>query len=108
VEDAVAVARAECAVPDESAVGTLFDRVRPADLLVNRVSVAGNPPLERTSLEEWRAQLDVNATGAFLCACCAVRDAQARQRPDRHGRIDGGVADAKYMAAFSAPKHAAV
>jgi hypothetical protein len=30
------------------------------------VSVAGNPPLERTSLEEWRAQLDVNATGAFF------------------------------------------
>ena len=108
-EDVVAVGRAECNVTDEAAVGALFDRVGPADVLVNSAGVAGSAPLRRTSLADWRTQLDVNATGAFLCTRAALPGMLDRGE----GRIvtiasTAGVAGAKYTTAYTASKHAAV
>ena len=66
-------------------------------------------PLARTTLESWRAHLDVNATGAFLCTRAVVAGMRARGR----GVIvtvasTAGERGAPYIAAYTAAKHAAV
>jgi NAD(P)-dependent dehydrogenase (short-subunit alcohol dehydrogenase family) len=71
--------------------------------------VASSAPLERTALADWQAQLDVNATGAFLCTRAALPGMLERGS----GRIvtvasTAGVLGAKYTAAYTASKHAAV
>lgn len=43
-------------------------RLGPAEVLVNNAGFTTVVPAELQSLEDWRAQLDVNLTGAFLCA----------------------------------------
>ena len=38
------------------------------DILVNNAGISQPPtPLEQTSLEMWREQIDINLTGVFLC-----------------------------------------
>ena len=41
-------------------------------MLVNNAGVAWSAPLDRTTLEDWRAHLEVNATGAFLCTRAVI------------------------------------
>jgi NAD(P)-dependent dehydrogenase (short-subunit alcohol dehydrogenase family) len=108
-EDVVAVGRAECDVADEAAVAALFERVGPIDVLVNNAGVASSAPLARTTLADFRTQLDVNATGAFLC----TRAALPGMLEGGSGRIvtvasTAGVTGARYTSAYSASKHAAV
>jgi NAD(P)-dependent dehydrogenase (short-subunit alcohol dehydrogenase family) len=108
-DEVIAVGRAECDVTDEAAVAALFERVGPVDVLVNNAGVASSAPLQRTSLADWRAQLDVNATGAFVCTRAALPGMLERD----NGRIvtvasTAGVVGAKYTAAYTASKHAAV
>jgi NAD(P)-dependent dehydrogenase (short-subunit alcohol dehydrogenase family) len=108
--EAAGAAEAEvCDVTDEAEVATLFERLGPIDVLVNNAGVATSAPLERTTLDDWRTHLDVNATGAFLCTRAAVGGMIARG----NGRIvtvasTAGLAGARYTAAYSASKHAAV
>jgi NAD(P)-dependent dehydrogenase (short-subunit alcohol dehydrogenase family) len=108
-DDVVAVGRSECDVTDEAAVAALFDRVGWVEVLVNGAGVAISAPLGRTALADWRAQLDVNATGAFLC----TRAALAGMIERGSGRVvtvasTAGVVGSKYTAAYSASKHAAI
>jgi NAD(P)-dependent dehydrogenase (short-subunit alcohol dehydrogenase family) len=108
-DDVVAVGRAECDVSDEAAVGALFERVGAVDVLVNNAGVSSSAPIARTTLADWQAQLGVNATGAFLCTRAAMPGMLERGR----GRIvtvasTAGVTGAKYTAAYTASKHAAV
>jgi NAD(P)-dependent dehydrogenase (short-subunit alcohol dehydrogenase family) len=108
-DDVVAVGRADCDVRDEAAVGALLHRVGPVDVLVNSAGVAAGAPLRRTTLADWQAQLDVNATGAFLCTRAALPGMLERGG----GRIitvasTAGLTGAKYTAAYTASKHAAV
>jgi NAD(P)-dependent dehydrogenase (short-subunit alcohol dehydrogenase family) len=108
-DDVVAVGRADCDVSDEAAVAALFERVGPVDVLVNNAGVSSSAPLERTTLAEWDAQLTVNATGAFLCTRAALPAMVERGG----GRIvtvasTAGVTGARYTAAYTASKHAAV
>jgi NAD(P)-dependent dehydrogenase (short-subunit alcohol dehydrogenase family) len=108
-DDVVAVGRAECDVTDEAAVTALFGRLGPVDVLVNNAGVASSAPLERTTLADWREQLDVNATGAFLCTRAALPGMVERDG----GRIvtvasTAGVVGSRYTAAYTASKHAAV
>ena len=98
-EDVVAVGRSECDVTDEDAVAALFERVGAVDVLVNNAGVSDSAPLARTTLAAWRAQLDVNATGAFLC----TRAALPAMRERDSGRIvtvasTAGLIGAKYTA----------
>ena len=77
-------------VSDEAAVVALFDEAKREfgrlDLLFNNAGLfIPGTPIEGTSLANWRAVIDVNLTGAFLCAREAVRMMKA-QNP-QGGRI---------------------
>jgi NAD(P)-dependent dehydrogenase (short-subunit alcohol dehydrogenase family) len=98
----------ELDVTDESAVEAYFGDLR-VDVLVNNAGIAAGAPLARTTLEDWRAHLDVNATGAFLCTRAVL--------PGMIERGDGrivtvasvaGLVGARYTVAYSASKHAAI
>ncbi len=101
-------------VTDEDSVRALFGRVRGelgrVDLLFNNAGLFGTPaPFEDFSLEEWRAVVDTNLTGSFLCAQEAFR-AMKEQDP-RGGRIinNGSISahvPRPYAAAYTATKHA--
>jgi NAD(P)-dependent dehydrogenase (short-subunit alcohol dehydrogenase family) len=104
-----ALGRADCDVTDEAAVAACFERIGPVDVLVNNAGVSASADVARTTLDDWRAQIDVNATGAFLCTRAALAGMRERDR----GRIvtvasTAGLEGAKYTAAYTASKHAAV
>jgi NAD(P)-dependent dehydrogenase (short-subunit alcohol dehydrogenase family) len=105
----MAPGRAECDVTDEDSVTSFFSGLGPVDVLVNNAGMAESAPLHRTSLESWRAHLEVNATGAFLCTRAVVPGMRERGR----GAIvtvasTAGRVGAPYTAAYTAAKHAAV
>jgi NAD(P)-dependent dehydrogenase (short-subunit alcohol dehydrogenase family) len=105
----LAAGRAECDVTDERSVIAFFERAGAVDVLVNNAGVATSAPLGRTCLTDWRTQLDVNATGAFLCTRAALPGMLERGT----GRIvtvasTAGRAGFRYTAGYTASKHAAV
>ena len=101
-------------VTEEASTRALFERVREEygrlDLLFNNAGIAARAvPLEELTLAEWRAVLDTNLTGAFLCTQEALRLMKA-QAP-RGGRIiNNGSISAHVPRPLSAPytasKHA--
>ena len=107
-DDVRAPGHDELDVADEAAVRAFFDGLQ-VDVLVNNAGIASGAPLARTTLEDWRAHLDVNATGAFLCTRAVLGG--MIERGD--GRIVtvasvAGLYGARYTAAYTASKHAAV
>jgi NAD(P)-dependent dehydrogenase (short-subunit alcohol dehydrogenase family) len=103
-----------CDVADAGSVAGLFAVVREQfgrlDLLVNNAGI-GAPavPLEELSLERWKAVVDTNLTGAFLCTQEAFKI--MRDQTPRGGRIiNNGSISATSPRPFSAPytatKHA--
>jgi NAD(P)-dependent dehydrogenase (short-subunit alcohol dehydrogenase family) len=111
-QEALAATAAEtevCDVTDEAAVTALFERLGRVDVLVNNAGAATSAPLGRTTLDDWRALLDVNATGAFLCTRAVLGGMVERDE----GRIVtvasiAARAGSSYTAAYTASKHAAV
>ncbi|MDO9426584.1 MAG: SDR family oxidoreductase [Methylobacterium sp.] len=109
--EALAVA-ADVADPD--AVTTLFGRTRDAygrlDVLFNNAGVfTPGVPVDEVTLADWRASLDVNLTGAFLCTQGAFRLMKAQD--PRGGRIinNGSIAaqvPRPNSAPYTATKHA--
>jgi NAD(P)-dependent dehydrogenase (short-subunit alcohol dehydrogenase family)/enamine deaminase RidA (YjgF/YER057c/UK114 family) len=78
-------------------------------VLVNNAGAAGSMPLARTTLDDWNRLLAVNATGAFLCTRAFLPGMLER----KSGRVvnvasTAGLSGAKYLAAYSAAKHALV
>ena len=110
-ERAVAVP-ADVTQPDS--VAALFDAVRTRygrlDLLFNNAGVfSPGVPLEELPFEQWRAAVDTNLTGAFLCTQQAFRLMKA-QSP-RGGRIinNGSIsahAPRPNSVAYTSTKHA--
>jgi len=76
-------------VTQPAAVDALFARVRDTwgrlDLLFNNAGASAGAPFEDLSYERWKAIVDVNLTGMFLCAQGAFRLMKAQQ--PRGGRI---------------------
>jgi NAD(P)-dependent dehydrogenase (short-subunit alcohol dehydrogenase family) len=122
LEQAIAAAGAEpsraLAVPtdvaDPAAVAALFAQVKDEfgrlDLLFNNAGVsAPGVPLEDLTFEQWKAVVDINLTGMFLCTQQAFKLMKA-QAP-RGGRIinNGSIsahAPRPNSAPYTATKHA--
>ena len=101
-----------CDVTSEPSVEALSREAAelgPVSVLVNNAGAAGSMPLVRTSLEQWNRLLAVNATGAFLCTRAFLPAMLER----KWGRVvnvasTAGLEGGKYLAAYSAAKHALV
>jgi NAD(P)-dependent dehydrogenase (short-subunit alcohol dehydrogenase family) len=101
-------------VTDEASVEALFARTREAfgrvDVLFNNAGrSAPAVPLEELSFADWKAVIDVNLHGMFLCARAAVRAMKAQQ--PKGGRIINNGSLAAYVprpnsAAYAVSKHA--
>ena len=101
-------------ITEESSVASLFGRVTAQfgrlDLLFNNAGLGAPPtPLEELPTATWRAVLDTNITGAFLCTQAAFRVMKAQQ--PRGGRIinNGSISATTprpHIAAYTASKHA--
>lgn len=110
-QDALA---APCDVTDAAAVDALFETIRARygrlDLLFNNAG-RGAPPVEIDEIDvaDWRAVVDTNLTGVFLCTRAAF-GLMKRQTP-RGGRIvnNGSIsahAPRPFSIAYTATKHA--
>ncbi|MEW1611626.1 MULTISPECIES: SDR family oxidoreductase [unclassified Streptomyces] len=102
-------------VTDEDEVGALFTAVRERygrlDLLFNNAGTfgPGGVPVEGLAAADWRAVVDVNLTGAFLCAQAAYR--LMKEQDPQGGRIinNGSIsahAPRPHSVAYTATKHA--
>jgi NAD(P)-dependent dehydrogenase (short-subunit alcohol dehydrogenase family) len=96
-------------VSEEEQVTAFFERLGRVDVLVLNAGVAFAASLARTTVDDWRAHFDVNATGAFLCTRAVLSG--MIERGD--GRIVtvasvAGLHGMRYTSAYSASKHAAV
>jgi len=101
-------------VTDPVAVAATFDAVRRdwgrVDVLVNNAGTFGPPgAVDEISPEQWQQVVDVNLTGAFLCAHHAVRVMKAQQ-PQGGRIINNGSISAHSprpaSVAYTATKHA--
>ncbi|WP_019954613.1 SDR family oxidoreductase [Yoonia vestfoldensis] len=75
-----------CDVTDEGAVDAAFTAFGHLDVLFNNAGMFGpQTTIDEIALDDWRAVLDVNLTGMFLCARAAFR--QMRHQTPQGGRI---------------------
>jgi NAD(P)-dependent dehydrogenase (short-subunit alcohol dehydrogenase family) len=100
-------------VSNPEAVRALFERVTATfgrvDFLFNNAGVSVGGPIEDLTYEQWKQAVDINLTGAFLCAQAAYR-AMKNQTP-RGGRIvnNGSIsahAPRPNSAPYTSTKHA--
>ncbi|ASL45993.1 Diacetyl reductase (S)-acetoin forming [Burkholderia sp. AD24] len=109
--DALAVA---CDVTDAASVAALFDVIRERrgrlDLLFNNAGRSAAPvEIDELDIDEWRAVVDTNLTGVFLCTRAAF-GLMKTQNP-RGGRIinNGSISahvPRPHSIAYTATKHA--
>lgn len=93
----------------EAGISTAVERFGPVEILINNAGTAESSPFARTSLETWRAMLEVNLTGAFLVSRAVLPAMVERGR----GRIvsiasTAGLKGYAYVAAYCAAKHGVI
>jgi NAD(P)-dependent dehydrogenase (short-subunit alcohol dehydrogenase family) len=101
-------------VADEAQVESLFGQVREkwgrVDLLVNNAGSFGTPgAVDELGPKDWRAAVDVNLTGSFLCAHYAAK--MMKEQDPRGGRIINNGSISAHVprprsVAYTATKHA--
>jgi len=100
-------------VSDPASVKALFAAVKSTfgriDLLFNNAGFGATAPLEDLPFERWKAVVDTNLTGTFLCTQEAFR--MMKEQSPRGGRIvnNGSIsahAPRPNSAAYTATKHA--
>ncbi|MEO1249268.1 MAG: SDR family oxidoreductase [Pseudomonadota bacterium] len=113
-QDAPEMAALTCDVTDSSSVDSLFDEIESRfgrlDVIFN--NAGGNVPATNfgdVAVEDWKKIIDVNLTGAFLCARGAY-NLMRRQSP-QGGRIINNGSISAYVprpgsAPYTASKHA--
>jgi NAD(P)-dependent dehydrogenase (short-subunit alcohol dehydrogenase family) len=101
-------------VGDPRSVSALFSKTKETfgrlDLLFNNAGIGTPPiPLDELSFEQWKAVVDTNLTGAFLCTQEAFKIMKT-QRPQGGRIINNGSISADrprpHTAAYTATKHA--
>lgn len=104
-------ARCDVTQPEDVArlVGAAGDRLGAVDVLVNNAGTASSAPVTKIALDEWQRLFAVNATGTLLCTQAVL----PAMRERGWGRIINiasiaGLTGDKYIAAYSAAKHAVV
>ena len=102
-----------CDVANEASVAAMaeeaIERLGTVDILVNNAGIALSNPVKRLPLEEWNQIIAVNATGTFLCTRAFLPGMVDRG----WGRIINvasvaGLRGGRYIAAYTASKHAQV
>ena len=102
-----------CDVTDEAAVGRAFAKAVDASgdlyILVNNAGAVVSAPLAKTTLDQFRAMIEVNLTGAFLC-CRAALPAMLAAGTGRIVNIasTAGLRGGAYISAYCAAKHGLV
>jgi NAD(P)-dependent dehydrogenase (short-subunit alcohol dehydrogenase family) len=100
-------------VTQPASVAALFSKIRERcgrlDVLFNNAGIGAAAPIESFSLERWRAVIDTNVTGVFLCAQAAYQ--LMKEQQPRGGRIinNGSIAATTprpFTIAYTASKHA--
>ncbi|HUP53797.1 MAG TPA: SDR family NAD(P)-dependent oxidoreductase [Longimicrobiales bacterium] len=102
-----------CDVADEASVKALAAEavklLGTVDVLVNNAGIALSNPVKRLPLEEWNRIMAINATGTFLCTRAFIQGMIDRG----WGRVINvasvaGLRGGRYIAAYSASKHAQI
>lgn len=93
-----------CDITNEAAVQALF-APRPFDIVIANAGSADSAPLTRTTLEQFRAMIDVNLVGSFL----TIREGLRTMQGD-WGRVIAIASTASlkgyaYVAPYAAAKH---
>jgi NAD(P)-dependent dehydrogenase (short-subunit alcohol dehydrogenase family) len=109
VADRLGVRTVVCDVCDEDAVIAAFAAIGEVDVLVNNAGISESAPVARTTLDAWHRQLEVNATGPFLCTR-AVIDSMRKRGTGSIITVASvaGLIGAPYVSAYTASKHAAI
>jgi len=102
-----------CDVTDAASVHGLAQaaarRAGVVDILVNNAGAAHSAPLAKITLDDWNRVLAVNATGTFLCTQAFVPAMLMRKKGSIVNVASvAGLAGARYIAAYSAAKHAVI
>jgi len=98
-----------CDVTDEAAVRDAFAQAGEIHILVNNAGAVTTAPFAKTTLAQFRAMLEVNLTGAFLCSRAVLPAMTAAG----FGRIvniasTAGLKGYAYVSAYCAAKHGLV
>ena len=102
-----------CDVTDPGSVNEMSraanEHLEHVDILVNNAGVASSAPVQKIDLDEWNRLFAINVTGTLLCTQAFVGDMVERG----WGRIVNlasiaGLTGSRYIAAYSASKHAMV
>ena len=102
-----------CDVADPESIDAMAaeakERLGTVDVLVNNAGIALSNPVKRLPLEEWNRILAVNATGTFLCTRSFL-DGMLERGWGRVVNVASvaGLRGGRYIAAYTASKHAQV
>ncbi|NWG54918.1 MAG: SDR family oxidoreductase [Hydrogenophilaceae bacterium] len=103
-----------CDITDEAAVSAAFDAAERAfgavDILVNCAGVGDRRPPWEISVADWRRVIDINLTGAFICAQQAIARLAKAGKPGaviNIASVAGEVAVPDHVA-YVASKHGVV
>jgi len=93
----------------EGSFNKSIDANGPIDILINNAGIGKSMPFHKMDLEFWKATLDLNLTGTFLC----TKQVYENMRERGYGRIINisstvGLRGYPYIAAYTASKHAVI
>jgi len=94
-------------VTDKTAIDTLFEKVNNTygkiDILINNAGITRDRTLEKMSMDEWDAVIDVNLKGVFICA----QSVAPYMKANNYGRIVSAASNVGLRGNFGQTNYAA-